>query len=54
MNLWCKSHRICPKTFYNKTVIDMSKNIKKQLTLQNVSALGSSKLITKTAKAVCI
>ena len=58
MNLWCKSHRICPCisnkqifsvtvteldfVFYNKTVKDISKNVKNQLTLKNFFALVSS------------
>ena len=58
MNLWCNSHRIClcisnkqifsvtvtelDFAFYNKTVKDMSKNVKNELTLKNIFALVSS------------
>ena len=58
MKLWCNSHRIClcisnkltsdvtvtefDVVFYNKTAINISKNIKNQLTLQNVFALFPS------------
>ena len=57
-SLQCMSHRICPCVsnkqifsvtvreldfvFYNKTVRDISKNIKNQLTLKNFFALVSS------------
>ena len=56
-SLQCMSHRICPCisnkqifsvtvteldfVFYDKTVVDISKNIKNQLTLKNFFALVS-------------
>ena len=56
-SLQCTSHRICPCisnkqifsvtvtepdfVFYNKTVKDISKNVKNQLTLRNFFALAS-------------